>query len=325
MTQVENLSHVFPPGFPPSREEVILFVAFLAGALAVTAMAYLLQNRRDRRERRARARALFERRVDAAALTSEERPGLRRAAAALSSPDAEGLVVSDVAMFNKAMTRLLRRNGISEMLVASIRIKLGFARPNRRRAIRSTVDIPAGTPVSITVEGNSLCNGRVRGGRPHGLVVALDEVVRQLQAGTRVTVSFSTQNGRFHFSSAVIRVSGRIAELAHSETVAREQKRKYLRKHVTAPVLVSVPDEGAIHSSLVDLSGGGATLLEPPAGRPIRVGDHVSLTLVFPDHREPLVVSADVLRTSHDGRHAHVRFGPMRRTVRDRLVEITVE
>jgi hypothetical protein len=76
-------------------------------------------------------------------------------------------------------------------------------------------------------------------------------------------------------------------------------------------------DEGAVHTSLVDLGGGGMSLLNRDAA--FEAGDRVSVSLI-PSHEDRIDVAGEVLRLSKGGKIAHIRFDSMLESSRDRII-----
>jgi hypothetical protein len=303
----------------PSLVLLVLFgiLALVIGALVVS----VVQNRRMRQALELQSSQARERALAKLRLSDEERALLDRLVRMVNDPPVRGhLVLTNQNTFNHCASRLIAARGAGEAELAALRVRLGFARGSTEKAVTSTAILPAGLRLLIAQRETKKFYAIVRETAPGGLVVQIEDVdVIAPGPGTELRCFFNVKSGTFQFTTVVRGVDGQTLRIAHSEKIARTQRRKYYRARTSLPARVGVAgsQEQPVVTRLIDLSGGGASL-ENPAMR-FNSGDDVQIWFTTYDGVEYRLV-AEVRRLSHGGRVLHVVFGPMSDTARDRLI-----
>ncbi len=188
-----------------------------------------------------------------------------------------------------------------------------------RVTFTSTRELPVGLPLLVAHKDGVRLRGTIDAHTQEHLVVQLEGGERSVHLHAPVSVLFHNRQGLFTFPSWVSGRSGRSLYLRHSAAVSRYQRRHHLRSRVELPVFVKryQAEMEPLQSTLIDVSGGGASL-HNPMGQ-FEAGQILELAFT-PGHRE-LNITARVLRSSADGRILHTRFESLSDSERDHIEE----
>jgi hypothetical protein len=196
-----------------------------------------------------------------------------------------------------------------------LREKLGFRASPELTRVRTTRDLAEGSSVVFQSSDGARVSAVVTEQSQARFTAVVKKPIHMKQ-----TALLYCQDGRdvLAFSVSVEALNGLTITMRHSQKVTRSQRRDYFRKRVAMPVEIRVSGQTHLDSVIVDLGGGGASLLGP--AKRLTRGDDVEL--VFrPDGADWNVVG-EVVRTSKGGTVSHIRFGHVSQAERDQLVGI---
>jgi c-di-GMP-binding flagellar brake protein YcgR len=174
-------------------------------------------------------------------------------------------------------------------------------------------------PLVIAQKGKRNISGRIQELDPHSFIVRLDHGLLPPEEGSPVRVYFKNISGLFGFSSVVQKSKNNIVKLRHSEAIKRFQRRDFYRKKIRIPAYIkkTSSQERPIASTIIDLGGGGASLLNPDSR--YKVGDSIYLTF-FLTHDSKFELTARVVRSSNNAKYIHVEFLSIPEESRDRII-----
>jgi hypothetical protein len=160
--------------------------------------------------------------------------------------------------------------------------------------------------------------GRIVAQGPAVFLVKLDPGTSPPARNSRVALFFRNAAGIFAFRTRITDLAGEAVHLEHSTQVSHFQRRKYYRRMVRLPVLVTrVPAAMSPRQTiLLDLGGGGASLQNPQG----LFGEGDALRMWFFPGSERLAVAGTVVRVSKNGTYIHVRFESLSEAGRNRIL-----
>jgi c-di-GMP-binding flagellar brake protein YcgR len=306
-------------GLAKSPLEIALFCVLVAGIVVSVLILHSRQMRRSREERIERSKRLFHRGVRQRRLDNTDVSLLEAMAAFIDDPGGKHLILENQTIFSTCARKLLQTGQVASASVASLRLKLGFKPRSLEQAFHSTVQLPEDLPVILVQKGGKGCRGRIDRVESNVLCLEVTDGGIAPRRGSPVQIFFQTPSGRFTFSTRVRISEGDRVEATHSENIRRLQRRQFYRKKLMLPVYVTVAgsEKGKRFTTLIDLGGGGASIVNGEIQA--QVGDRISLSMI-PAGSSKINVLGEVLRVSKGGAVAHIRFDHMSESYRDRIV-----
>ncbi|MFP4376334.1 MAG: PilZ domain-containing protein [Spirochaetales bacterium] len=303
--------------YQPSALELTVFTLLLALLIGGLVSYTIHRSRRERRHQIELSERLFAETVSQRDLTPSQVDILRQMQQYLRDRTQIHQLVSDEFAFNAAASRLREESDISPQVIAALRVKLNFHADRTHRAPRSSAAIPEGATVLVARNRyRKPFRCRVLQPLPEAFRLEIVDTENRLPPGAGVDVFFQSSAGVFTFHTTVLSESEGIAELSHSEEVRRYQKRRFYRRKLHIPVRVELVDDGeCVRSTLHEVGGGGASLLNPE--NKLRVGQDI--TLIFAPADEELRIKAHVVRLSDGGRTVHVNYEQIKEPLRDKI------
>jgi c-di-GMP-binding flagellar brake protein YcgR len=304
----------------PNQHDILIF-SIIMGFLVVFLIVFaLIQVVRRKRRRVNQSREAFERTIADKNLTPIEIGLLERLAGQIPTGRAnQHLVVQSRSAFDAVVDRYRQKEEIPEVLLATLRMKLGFLWGDGKRPMHATSEMLEGTEVTLIQWQGEKAQGRVAEQRPDALVLRVEENRSVFESMTPLLVSFAHSNGVYAFCSQIIHREGSLLKLSHTEHFWKVQKRKYYRRQVTGPVMVTRAgsQEPPIQASLIELGGGGATIINPD--KRLAGGEKITMVLQL-KLEEKLTVQGEVVRLSKEESLAHIHFLSISDTMRDRIL-----
>jgi hypothetical protein len=305
-------------GFQQSPLEIAIFSVLVIGFFCLFVFGYRHQTKKSKIEQSKRARELFDHIIDEKGLGLEERHLLDLLAGFLDPSREKNMLLESRALFNTCVKKLRQTQSVSPKLLSSIREKLGFQTDMMEQTLHSNAEIPDNLPVLVVIKGKPHCPGVLRKTSAQRLRIELKEECTPPVAGTPVVIYFQRPSGVFTFVSQVTGTNERIIEITHTRSIKRLQRRHFYRKKTRVPAFVKLSGspEHPIRSTLTDLGGGGATIVNP--GKTFHEKDELALSLHMMK-KESIQIYAKVLRISGEGKLLHVAFHHISEASRDRI------
>ncbi len=307
----QSLKQMGGPALP-----VILLVFVPIAAL--TAFS-LLQIRRHRAEAESQAEASFRLALQKRALPAPQLALVQLLARYAPDQLRRHDLLKVPRVFQAALERARRAEHLDEGEVAALRVALGFSAQDAERTVYSTVELAPDTPLIIDQEKVRRFRAKTQSVEPAGITIVTEDGEVPPAPGSTLQVYFKREAGMFTFQSRVLSLEGSRAQIAHSESIARYQKREYYRRKLAMPVMVRVAgsEEKPAQYRFLDLGGGGASITN--AELRFRPGDDIEITFT-PGTEGPIELIGEIVRLSEAGKVMHVVFGPLREAMRDRII-----
>jgi hypothetical protein len=320
----EQLSYLFEEiakGFEKSPLEIALFAALIVGIGVSVVVLYRRQLRSSREEIIKRSQTLFARTARKKSLGTSDLNILERMVKHLKSPKDKHLLLEDQVTFNGCARKLIAYDRVASQGIAALRVKLGFKTRSPEGVPHSTAELQDDLPVIIVQKGKKGGRGSIAKVKPSSLTIALEGETPPPKRSLPIQVYFQAPSGRYTFITRIRGYSKGDIEIAHSENIKRLQRRKFYRKKLMLPVYVkrAESDEPSVLSTLIDLSGGGVSLVNRDLQ--FRAGDRISISLVA-SRTKRIYVAGNVLRISRGGKTIHVEFRDMLESSRDRIIRL---
>ncbi len=322
--ELQNLLDGFAGGFEGSLTYLIIFIVLVILIILFLIFTYTMVKGREER-RLSAAIAERNRKIFAAhMLDSDELDFIDELSRYLNDPRKKYTLLTDPRTFATAVQKARSDGGQDERAVASLQKKLGIDARSYVRTLQSTVDIRPGIPVVLEIGDAGRIPGTVRKQTGEGVLVSLKSGTGSVSQGMPVVLYCHDERGVFVFHSSISKVDGDTLVITHSKEVRHAQRRAYFRGKVVMPVVVESETDksGAMSTKTIDLGGGGASMINP--GGVFSVGDDVRLSFTK-DESLTAPLHGEIVRTSKGGRVAHVRFGHMSASVRDRIIRMVYD
>jgi c-di-GMP-binding flagellar brake protein YcgR len=306
---------------------LIVFSLLLAALMLALFILFLVRSRRLQREIRESAAEVYYFLLPTLALDAKDHQLIKRMSAFLPFDRPKHRILLNPDIFDACARRLLAEDQSQQAPLANLRKKLGFADGRENILPASTRDILVDMPVVVDQEEGSPVRGKVVSNDESTVSIQIDARMERVPSEGAATVYFQSRAGFFSFSTRVAAQDARLVQVVHSDQIKRYQRRRYSRKRLRLPVFVwpyqsTETIRGArsvstpFKSILTDLSGGGASLINPEgAFQPDQ-----QIELSFAPHGEEFHVVGQVVRVSRDGQVIHVEFQALEESDRERIV-----
>jgi hypothetical protein len=305
-------------GFVQTRLEILLLFVFITVLLLVFVLYFVLQKRAADRDSADRAREMLEHRLSELELSEPQIELLGRMAGFLDKGLPEHLLLVNRHVFDTCARRMLHAGAASPAEINALSLSIGFriTRPDEIPA--SSSELPEGSPVFLKTRSGKGLRGTLVAQAPGFMTVELDPGAIPPPGSAAATVYFHNSAGIFSFPTRVVQPLEGAVQLEHSGDIERFQRRKYYRLRERLQVFVK-PCSARVRpgeSVLLDLGGGGASLMNPRGL--LKVGDLLELS--FSPRMEKLTLVARVVRVSRNRKVLHVRFESLSETERNRIM-----
>ncbi len=307
-------------GLSKSPLEIFLALLFIVLFFSFFIFMYIFQKKREYARLTTNARLKLKKYTEKYKLNPSEIEIINKLSKYLKNPEIDKpMLLTNQTTFNYATSKLLETQEVPEATLAALRIKLGFAKKDRESPIHSTGELLPGITFYIIQGGIRKFYGKLRRVTPQSLIVQIEKDAIPPGTGSTLKVLFQRKNGILSFNSYVQKVENHIIHIAHSEAIKASQKRKYYRRKLSAPLLIRVAGstEHPIKTNFIDLGGGGASVINPE--KRFKLKDDVELTFYI-SKEDRITVVGEVIRVSKNGEVIHLSFGPLRESVRDKII-----
>lgn len=335
-------------GFQTPIVEIVAVAVVIIGVVAGFGLYAFRKNRIERLERHIANAARYRELVQIHALTPTDEHTIQILARHLRDPSQKHLLLQSQGLFNQSATLALEDEAVGAGQISALRVKLGYSGRLIGLQPRSSVDIPAGSGVLVERAESARRSARVQrsasarhsarrqrsaarssvpvpatvvGSESGTFRISVGDDAPTFPTASSVHVVYQNDAGVFEFDTVVLQRDNTVIDLQHVESIQALQQRRHYRKAITLPVYVSdaTVAEEATATVFIDIGGGGASFRNPD--KLFRRGDTVELSF-HPDEHDELNLTATVVRTSEEGAVAHVRYGQIRESSRDRVYRL---
>ncbi|HKK49710.1 MAG TPA: PilZ domain-containing protein [Alkalispirochaeta sp.] len=312
-------------GFQSSTNETIGFIIVMA-VIFVSLMGYQIYLNRTKgkpkKKKTTDHQPVLQRRPqtrrDLIDLSKTEQRVMDHLTWMLKDPKRQDRLIDDDRLLVRVARQAIREGIVTETEVLRLLRTLQVDHEALSSGGRTSETIPSGAEVSISDRNLNIAAGTLLLTADSGLKVRLDKGHRSIQPGTAVEVVCGGGDGLFRFHSAILQRSGKEVLLQHSRHVESVQRRKFRRRDLEVPVVITLPgiDERHLDSKSQDLSIGGAALKNPK--KRIMTGSMVRL-IIDAGSSSPVEISGTAVRSSRRGKTVHIRFENVSEDTRHRL------
>ncbi len=306
-------------GFTHSPLEISAFIFIILSFLAPFLFLYVYQLKKQNAEKFRVSQKIYKRLVSMKELAGPDLELLQQMVRYLKKGQKKYLLLEDQSVFNSCARKLQKEKHVSAASMAALRLKLGFKREKPEQTPHSSAQLPEDLPVIMQQKGKKQCTGKLLKSELRSLVIELESGGISSRSRSPVQVYFQNSAGMYSFTTYVQNCKNGLIKAAHSENIKRLQRRNFYRRKLNLPVYIKPKDseERHVRSTLVDLGGGGASLINTEMN--FRPSDGIDL--FFSTSKESrIALSAEVIRVSGDGQTLHVAFGHMPESSRDRII-----
>jgi hypothetical protein len=305
-------------GFAVTRSELLIFILLLAGIVVFLLLFAILQGRKSRRDMSRRSAEIFHRLAGRFDLNTEEWDTLKQMEAFLKKGEPEYALLLRPHLFDACARQLAAAGEVHEQILSALRLKLGFPARGPEEIPASSSELVLGKKLLVFSPDHHSFPAVIQAQTPAALVVSSERDGQGLQNGAPVTVYFHSPVGVFSFPSRMMRREGGRLYLRHSGKLQRYQRRRFYRRRFRAPVRLRPAGSrlDSVDSVLLDLGGGGASLINP--GGRFKAADRLELS--FPPVAGGSQVIGRVLRTSRGEAVLHLAFEKISESSRDRIL-----
>jgi hypothetical protein len=299
--------------------DIAVFVVLLAGVFTAILIVHRHQVRRDLERKLDHAQSRFNRCIRECNLNQTDMTILENMVKLLNDPTRVHQLVENQAIFNTYASELAHCTVFMEADIAALRLKLGFKPREPQQVFHSTAELNTDMPVLIVQKNKIVSHGRILDMKPRGMEIALAHRNLNHRRGVPIQIYFQTPTGLYGFPSSIRTSGNRTIEVSHSEHVRRTQRREFYRACVLLPASVRDPDgsQEAVHTTLTELGGGGASIQNPDQ----RFANGDCVNLCFRDGKKKTIeINGEVVRLSHRGKIAHIEFYALSECDRDRII-----
>ncbi len=307
--------------FRTSPLEIALILILLALFLAVIIFVYLRQQRKKEQQRKKWVEEQFTGLADHFHLSPEDREFLERMAECIPNGRLrKHELLRSGHVFDAAARELLSRGETDEEKLAALRVQLQFPPAGEREEVYSSSELPRGKLLSLVDEEQRRYGATVSGVTPEALLLNIEDGGAIPAKGSRLRVNFQQKSGLYTFTANVFQAEGGILSLEHSDTIQKEQRRRFYREELMEEISFKKSgDENWQRTLLYDLGGEGAKVENPEyPGSSCGEGERVLLVIDM-EKSGAVELPGEITAVTGGGKLYHIRFAEIPETIRDTI------
>lgn len=305
-------------GFKLSPFEISIYFFIIISIGFVFTWFYRRERLKTRETNKKLAAKKFEKYIKEYKLTGADIDLLKLMAKNLKESFNLPLLIENRYIFNRCAKIVLKKDPSLSTRISSLRVKLGHIRTKADQLIHSTAEIPQYSEVELIITEDStkkMVRGIIAEIKPDYLLVKLDQDHHKIDE-KYVTVQFQNMAGIFIFKTRILKVKEAELYLQHTEEVKRVQRRRFFRKRVRIPAVISIEGSDEIYfTTIVDLSGGGAKV---ELDKEIKEGSIINLVFTLPGNYK-ISAKSRVISCGHG--KIHLSFTEIKDSDREQIVK----
>ena len=306
-------------GFTHSPVEVLIFFILVLSIFAPFIFIYIYQLKQSRAIESCRAQKIYNQLINDKVFNRSDVDVLAQMAKYLKAFQKKNLLLENLSTFNACACRLRKEKQVPQTSISALRLKLSFKKLDPETVPHSSANLPEDMPILMIQKNKKQSSGKLLKSESNSLVIELESGGVISRTRSPIQIYFQNHTGLFSFSTYVQNCRNGLIKVAHSENIKRLQRRKFYRKKLKLPVYVkpSGSHERPVHSTFIDLGGGGASLNN--IGRYFQPKDRIDLSFSTSGESQ-FKLKAVILRVSADDQILHVAFGYIPDSRRDRII-----
>lgn len=303
-----------------SGAEIALFTALIILMASVLFFGYLYYRNRQRKEHVRLMRNKYETYLLQLDLTDEELSFVTKLTRYLESDDLRYHMLTNKRTFYACAAELGKREKYPRSLQETIERKLNFPSTKVNSNYFSSEDLPIAMPALVIIDEIQKISGTIVENSRSALTVKLKREIPAVRKGMHLSVYFHDNQKIFTINTSVLDHRETMIKISHSQ-LQSQKRRAFKRKRVKLPVVITHTDfeEIPMHSFIIDLSEGGASLENPD----FNFKKHERISLYYHvDTDDGFHIRGEVLRLSAKGRIMHLKFFDRDLTIRSKIKTI---
>jgi len=303
-----------------SPAEIAVLTLMIAALVGVITCSYLFYKKRQKQVHSRLMKVKFDSYLLRLNLEERELAYINKLSVFLESEDLKYHMITDKRTFSQCADSLAKKEKMPAGLRSTLEKKLNF--PSKIQAVNyfSSDELPVGMPALLIFGENNKYSAAVEENNLDSIVLQTKRELPPLREGTPLNVYFHDNQKILTMNTNVL--SGEETRVSLSHSLLQSQKRRaFQRKKLKLPILVKHLDldEMALHSYIIDISEGGASLENPD----YHFKKHDRILLYYHiDTDEGFQIRGEVLRLSAKGRIIHIIFLDRDLTIRSRIKTI---
>jgi len=294
-----------------------LIILTLAGIIIYS---YFFYRQRQNKEHQLLMQQKYEQYLLKLSFTDEELEMITKMTVFLESDQLKYHMLTNKRTFLYCAEKLRKKEQYAKALQDSIERKLNFPSKKVGGNYSSSEDLPPGMPALVIIDEKNKASATITENNRSDLVLMLKKEILQLREGMRISVYFHDNQKIFIINTTVLEHTDKKLKVAHSP-LSSQKRRSFKRKKIKLPAVLKHSDfeEIPMHSYIIDLSEGGASLENPD----FNFKKHDRITLYYHiDTDDGFQIRGEVLRLSAKGRIMHIKFFDRDLTIRSRIKTI---
>jgi hypothetical protein len=256
----------------------------------------------------------------------KEKEIIERLSKFLRTPEKKYLLLLNPNIFHSTLNKLRelilmdKKAHLDSKTLYSLEHKLGFNKISRFSELNTTYDLPDGISVYVIFNKDLKLSGRIIN-TEEAIKVNLENRITENHKGRKALIYTHMYSGIYVFYTKVKKMSNFQLLLEHTFKLKALQRRSFFRKNVNLPVLIEKTGDVVqpVSTMIYDISGGGASI----DNRNIGLNPHDDIKLSFPNNKIlTLRLNAEVIRTSRNGKTAHIKFNHLKYSTQDRIIRL---
>ncbi len=230
-------------GFAKTPLELALSLAAIGFFILILVIALAWWNRKEKKRKDARTEKAFDALSQKAKLTLSEK-NLLRTMAQYTQDGKKSVtrMMTSIHLFNTGAANVMKRGIVSERTIAALRFRLGHHLNKKRGVLRSTVEIPPGSYITVETAKNGILTGEIKENGPARFSIAFTE---QPRLGGNIVLSIPRKTGLYRCKVHVLGGKNGVYDIQHTENIQRIQKRSSLRRKLKLSVIITYPPDNA--------------------------------------------------------------------------------
>jgi len=305
--------------FHPTPLELTGIILGLSLFLGMFIFVYRCQKRKSREASLNLVQGYFANTVKKLDLPPRQAELLNRIAEAHPADiDKKQVVLQRASIFDEGAGILIESGELTWEEIIPLRQALEEGSFQKDHGIASTGDLPRGIHLYMTGDDPGGRHGEIHLKTPSMMRVELRDDDTAFTEEEEITAYFKRGEDTFYFKSDVIETRPGMLALSHPVKVRKVQRRRYYRRECKkAGVLSKLSGKNRIPTTIIDLGGGGATVLN--RDNRFKSGEEVFLYFKIPGQGE-LRVQGKIVRATAENAQLHVRFEHLKEREREKII-----
>ena len=310
---------VFGSWFASTGELTVVFLLVILTISGLT-FSYFFYKKKQRDEHTRLMKKKYELYLLKLELPDDELEFIHKLTAFLDNEELRYHMLTNKRTFSHCAAELRKKEKFPKVLQDSIERKLNFPAKKIVTNYFSSEDLPAGMPALIILVDGKKISAVIEENSRSSIRLKIKKPIAPMREGTGIGVYFHDNQKIFTINSTILDQTETSLTISHS-LLKSQKRRAFKRKKVKLPAVLKHSDfeEIPMHSYIIDLSEGGASLENPDFN--FKKNERITLYYHI-DTEDGFHIGGEVIRLSAKGRIIHIKFFDKDLTIRSRIKTI---